>query len=497
MDRSGLDIARQQEQSGASFIDGAYVQGTVDTSFEKIHPGSGETLFATRFSREGDVDDALKSARRVHDARVWQRVPPHEKREIMLAIATRLDENAELLGALDSAEMGKPISDATFDAHVSAYLFRYYAESIDKWFAKSATSEPAVLAYNRFAPRGVVGAIVPWNYPSCNSALKIAPLICASNSVVLKPSENAYLSTLLIAKLASEAGLPDGVLNVVTGTGQNAGDRIARSRDCDMITFTGSHQTGRRIMRAAAESNGKPILMECGGKNAQLIMPDMDDDLSTLAEQIAAESFANQGQLCVASSRVLVHRDLAKALTEKLCEAAARRIPSDPFDASSAFGAIVSRAQRDRMLDQIERARSQGNRCLLPPTAEVVARKGSYLNPVVFDQVKPDDFIAQTEIFGPVLAVTTFESVEQAIEIANATEYGLSASVWSRDFRTIKKATNELIVGKLKIRASMEPARGVGFALGAEPAKASGFGVETGLEALESYSRLMSIEITG
>lgn len=497
MNRSGLDIVRHQEQSGASFIDGAYVPGVVDRSFSKIHPGSGEQLFVTRFSRDVDVADALASARRVRDTHAWLRVPPHEKRDILLAIAARIDENAELLGMLDAAEMGKTISDATFDAHVSAYLFRYYAESLDKWFAKSALSEPAVLAYNKYAPRGVVGAIVPWNYPTCNAALKIAPAICASNSVVLKPSEHAYLSTLLMAKLASDAGLPDGVLNVVTGTGREAGNFIARSPDCDMVTFTGSHQTGRRIMQAAAESNGKPILMECGGKNASVVMPDMDDDLSALAEQIAAEAFANQGQLCVASSRVLVHKDMADGLIEKLCEASSRRVPLDPLDASSTFGAIVNRAQRDRMLEQIDMARSQGNRCLLPPSPEVVARGGSYLNPVVFDRVQPGDFVAQTEIFGPVLAITTFDTVEQAIDMANGTEYGLSASVWSRDFRVIKKITNELAVGKLKIRASLEPARGVGFALGAEPAKASGFGVETGLEALESYSRLMSVEITG
>ncbi|MGQ7932574.1 aldehyde dehydrogenase family protein [Paraburkholderia sp. D1E] len=494
---SGLDIVRQQEQLGASFIDGAYVPGEVDPTFKKVHPGTGEELFVTRFSRKVDVANALQAARRISDTQAWQRVPPYEKREILLALAAKIDENAELLGVLDAGEMGKTISDATFDAHVSAYLFRYYAESLDKWFAKSMVSESSVLAYNKYAPRGVIGAIAPWNYPTCNAALKIAPVLCASNSVVLKPSEHAYLSTLLIAKLASEAGLPNGVLNVVTGTGEHIGDLIARSAACDMITFTGSHQTGRKIMRAAAESNGKPILMECGGKNASIVMPDMDDDLSSLAERIAAETYANQGQLCVASSRVLVHKDLAARLTEELCAASSRRIPSNPFDPASSFGTIVNRSQRDRMIAQINQAKGEGNRCLLEPSQEVLSRSGSYLNPVVFDQVQPRDFIAQTEIFGPVLAITTFDSIEQAIEIANCTEYGLSASVWTRDFRAIQKVSNELVVGKLKIRASLEPARGVGFSLGSEPARASGFGVETGLEALESYSRLMSLEITG
>ncbi|MFM0047228.1 aldehyde dehydrogenase family protein [Paraburkholderia sediminicola] len=494
---AALEIARGQEDRGVSFVDGQYVPGIFDPSFLKLHPGNGKKILDTRFSSSSTVSSALEIARKAYEKRIWRDVTPSEKRAILLQFSASIIQNSKRLATLDALEMGKTISDATQDAHVTAALITYYAESIDKWFSKKALTASNSLAYNSFEPRGVIGAIVPWNYPTCNAALKIGPSLVAGNSIVLKPSEHAYLSTLLLAELACEAGIPRGVLNVVTGRGETSGQQIARSSSCNMLTFTGSHRTGRQIMAYSAASNGKPMLMECGGKNASIVMPDMKDSIASLAERIAAESFANQGQLCVASSRALVHRDVADSLTEALHAAALTRLPADPLDSSSRFGTIVNGQERDRIRARIALAKEQGARCLVDTSPDVIRRAGSYLNPVVFDQVDPGSDLAQVEVFGPVLAITPFDSIDEAIAIANGTEYGLSATVWTNDFKSIRKYSSQLNVGKLQIRADVTSTSTHGFSLGSEPMGASGFGVEFGMDALNSYSRLMSVEITG
>ncbi|MEQ5843770.1 aldehyde dehydrogenase family protein [Paraburkholderia acidicola] len=494
---SALDAARAQEDLGVSFVDGRYIPGIHDPSFIKSHPGNGDSILDTRFSTAKTIFDALSTAKHTYSRRVWRNVTPAEKRAVLLRFATAIKQNAHRLATLDSLEMGKTISDATQDAHISAALITYYAESIDKWFSRKAVTASNSLAYNTFEPRGVIGAIVPWNYPTCNAALKIGPSLAAGNSIVVKPSEHAYLSTLLLAELAHESGVPPGVFNVVTGTGETSGQQIASSTLCNMITFTGSHATGKRIMGYSAASNGKPMLMECGGKNASIVMPDMKDDIESLAERIVAESFANQGQLCVASSRLLVHRDVAANMTEALCSAVRTRVPGSPLDPSSTFGTIVNGRERDRIVARIALAKEHGARCLVDPSHEVIERPGSYLNPVIFDRVDPDSDLAQVEVFGPVLAITQFNDVDKAISIANGTEYGLSAAVWTNDFKAIKRFASELNVGKLQIRADPTSTSTHGFSLGSEPMGASGFGVEFGMDALNSYSRLMSVELAG
>lgn len=492
---SPLDAARLQAGKGASFIGGRYRPGAPAASFAKIHPGTGEKLFDTAFSSPAEIGGALEGARRAFQGRAWRDRSPGERRHVLLGLAERIESHAATLAALDTAEMGKTISDARFDAVISSALVRFYAEAIDKLHARKAPADHRTIAFNSFEPRGVVGAIVPWNYPMCNAVLKLAPALAAGNSVVMKPSEHAFLSTLLLAELATEVGLPDDVFNVVTGDGPTAGEPIAGSSDCDLLTFTGSHVTGRRIMELCARSNGKPLMMECGGKSAAIVMPDMADAIPELAAAVVAETFANQGQLCVARTRLLVHEDIAAALTEAVAEEARKKRPGDPADPATNFGSLVHAAHKSRVLEHIAQARRQGARAVLD--AGEMTGPGSFVAPVVFDRVTPEMDLAHQEVFGPVLAVITFRTEDEAIAAANDSAYGLAGTVWARDYRFIRRCCSELDVGKLQVRSAVVPAMGAGFALGSEPVGQSGFGVEFGLDGLRSYSRLMSVEMVG
>jgi gamma-glutamyl-gamma-aminobutyraldehyde dehydrogenase len=393
----------------------------------------------------------------------------------------------------DCLDMGKPISAARFEAGIAAAFVRYYAEALDKTVAgQSPPAGPGTLELQLRVPRGVVATITPWNYPVINAALKIAPILAAGNTAVLKPSELSPRSALRLAALASEAGVPDGVLNVIPGTGRT-GDALARHSDVDMIAFTGSTQTGKALLRATGESTMKPLLLECGGKSPEIVLSDMGDaDLSGLAQAIVGGAFANQGQLCVARSRLLLHDSLHDRLLEEIVAAATQLLPADPMDVETTFGPLASAAQRDKVLGYIDRGIEEGAEIILD--GRNTRTPGFFVAPTVFANVTGTMRIARDEIFGPVLSVFRFTDIDEAIDMANSSDYGLAATLWTRDLALGHQLSRRIRAGNVKVAASVARLEGAGLSHSGEPYGQSGFGVEGGMNGLETFTRLQSIE---
>jgi len=340
----------------------------------------------------------------------------------------------------------------------------------------------------------VVGAITPWNFPALCAVWKFAPALAAGNTVVLKPSELAASSALRLAELALEAGLPEGVLNVVPGLGSTAGAALAGHPDVDMVSFTGSTVTGRKVMELCGRSNGKPVLLECGGKSPQVVFGDVED-LDAVAEATVYGVLWNQGQVCGAFTRLLVHEDIKESLLEKIISRARQYRPGDPLSEETIFGPLASAAQRNRVKSYIEQGVKAGaNPALL---GEIRESGGCFVSPTIFDRVDDTMSIVREEIFGPVLCVQSFRTEEEAISSSNSTEYGLETAVWTRDIGRAKRMARALKFGQVTIRTSGKEGASSGCMLSHEPQKASGFGSELGLRGLQSYSNLKVISFSG
>jgi acyl-CoA reductase-like NAD-dependent aldehyde dehydrogenase len=352
----------------------------------------------------------------------------------------------------------------------------------------------STVAFNTYEPRGVVGAITPWNFPSVNAVIKFGPALAAGNSVVLKPSELASGSALRLAELAVEAGLPEGVLNVVPGLGFTAGTTLALHPNVDFLSFTGSTATGRKIMELAGRSNGKPLLLECGGKSPQVVFNDADD-LDSIADAVVQSALWNQGQVCSAHTRLIVQESIKESLLEKVVSRVSKYRPGDPLDEATTFGPLASPAQRDRVKAYIEQGLRSGAQAVLRGTVQESG--GCNVSPTIFDGVESTMSIAREEIFGPLLCVQRFKTEKEAIELANATEYGLEATVWTRDMGRGKRLAHAVKAGSVSIRTSGAEGPETGCQLSSEPQKASGFGSEVGLRGLESYSTLKLVNFIG
>lgn len=475
------------------FIDGRQVSSASPKSVPNLNPATGDVICALPEGAPQDVDRAVASARRSFESGAWRLAPPSRRKAVLLEIARRMDEEAAHLGLLDSLEMGKCIADACGEIAMASALFRFNAEALDKTNTAHAPSDHHTTAFNLLEPRGVVGAITPWNFPTANASLKVAPALAAGNSIVLKPSEISTLSALRLAALAVEAGLPEGVFNVTPGLGATAGAALASHADVDFLSFTGSSATGRKLMGYAAESNGKPMILECGGKSPQVIAEDMAGDLDAILDAVIGEALWNQGQVCVARTRVLAARPLYARLTEAIAARVGAMKPADPLDPQAAFGALASQAQFDKVFTYAALGAAEGARLVTPKADQ--RGPGLYLAPMVFDSVEPSMRIAREEIFGPIITVIPFDSFDQAIAIANDTEYGLAATLWSRDFPTINRFVRETRSGKLVVRSSAAASERLGFSQAAEPFGQSGFGVEGGMDWIRTYSRLKAVEM--
>lgn len=477
------------------FVDGRYQSSGADEYFENIDPATERTLGCVSVGSATDIDAAVRVARQRFNEGCWSELPAVRRVEILLKLAELIVAHASHLALLDSLEMGKPIQAALEDATaIGPYMLRACAGFADKLVGQSAPLSASAVAFTSFGPRGVVGAITPWNFPLVNAVIKFGPALAAGNTVVLKPSELASSSALKLAELALEAGVPPGVLNVVPGLGSTVGAALASHPDVDMLSFTGSTSTGRRIMELAARSNGKPLLLECGGKSPQVVFDDVDD-LRSVAQATVKNVLRNQGQVCSAHTRLIAHVDIKDALLEEIVNLARKYEPGDPLDESTRFGPLASPSQRDRVKAYIEQGIEAGAAAVLKgPIREA---GGCFVSPTIFDRVDSHMSIVREEIFGPVLCVQSFKTEEESIALANATEYGLGATVWTRSLGRGRRVAHAIKAGAVSVRTSGVEEPDSGYMLSHEPQKASGFGSEFGLRGLESYSVSKLITMSG
>jgi len=464
-------------------------------TFESRNPATGACLVELPNCGTPDIDSAVRAAREVFDHGDWSGQSPRDRAKKMHTFAEIIASHAQELALLDSLEMGMPVRNAFADMQDVVDQIHAVAEMADKLLDDVIPNDPHALVLNVHEPVGVVGAITPWNFPAYIGITKIAPALAVGNSVVLKPSEIASLSCLRLGELAAEAGIPNGVLNVVPGRGSEAGEALALHMEVDLLTFTGSTTTGRRLLELSGESNMKRLILECGGKSPHIVFPDIND-LDGLADAIVGGITFNTGQVCVAGSRLIVHRSIHDAIVDRVADRARLLRSGDPLDESTTLGPLASTAQLDRVRGLFESGRRQGAAVTLDGSTPT-DQAGCYWLPTIFTAVHSEMQIAREEIFGPILSVLVFDSDEEAVAIANGTIYGLTATVWTRDLPRALKMARSISAGAVTIAARSDGGR-VDATTGAfEPHRQSGLGVEGGLGGMRSFTRLKSVTFKG
>ena len=464
-------------------IDGQWSAAASGQTLPVISPIDGQQLCTISAAGPADVDRAVQAARRSFEQGVWSRMAPAERKKILHRIADRIEAHHAELAVLGVRDNGTEIAMAwKAEPGSAAGTLRYYAECVDKVNGEIAPTPEGTLGLIHKEPVGVVAAIVPWNFPLMIGAWKIAPALAAGNSVVLKPSEDASLSLLRLAQLCLDAGLPAGVLNVVTGTGAEAGEALARHMDVDILTFTGSGPVGRLLLKASAESNLKRVYLELGGKSPNVVFEDAPD-LAQAAKVSAMGIFRNSGQVCVAGSRLLVQRSVHDEFVERLHKIAASLRVGDPLDVTVDIGAVSSARQLARNQSMLTRALEQGAR--LRTGGQVIAPVpgGHYMSPAVLDAVQPEMDIARHEVFGPVLAVMPFDDEQHAVRLANGTEYGLAAGVWTGSLSRAHRMVRAIKAGVVHVNTYGGP--DITVPLGG--VRQSGNGHDKSMHALDKY----------
>jgi gamma-glutamyl-gamma-aminobutyraldehyde dehydrogenase len=471
---------------GRAVIDGQRRDAASGETFACVSPIDGRVLGVVARGAAADIDAAVKSARAAFDDRRWCGKAPAVRKKILQRFAEKILAAREELALLETLDMGKPIQySMSVDVASTARTIAWYAEAVDKIYDEIAPTPDTALALITREPVGVVGAIVPWNYPMIMAAWKLGPALAAGNSVVLKPSEKSPLTAMRLAELAIEAGLPPGVFNVVPGYGPEAGEALALHMDVDALGFTGSTRTGRRMLDYAGRSNLKRVFNELGGKSAFVVFDDFAD-VERAAKTVAASLFFNQGESCNAPSRVLVHERIAKRFTEIVAAEAPAYAPGHPLDPGTVLGALVDEPQMATVLRYIEAGRSEGARVVTGGRRVRQDTGGYYVEPTVFDGVVNHMTIAREEIFGPVMGILTFQTEAEAIAIANASAYGLQASVWSDNLNRAHRVARALKAGTVHVNQYDEDDITVPFG----GVKQSGNGRDKSLHAFDKVTEL-------
>ena len=475
-------------QPGRLFIGGEWQDAASGETFPTINPTTAEPITDVASAGAEDVDRAVRAAREAFEREEWQTLDARKRGKLLYAIADQLEARAEDLARLETTDNGKPLREARmFDVRESIECFRYYAGWADKMTGEVIPVPGPYLNYTRREPVGVCAAIIPWNYPLQMAAWKVAPALACGNAVILKPAEQTPLTALELARAAADAGLPAGLLNVVTGLGESAGAALVRHPDVDKIAFTGSTAVGRIIQREAAATL-KRVSLELGGKSPNIVLDDADVDAAVKGSTVAI--FYNTGQACTAGSRLLVHEKIRDEFVDKLLKRAAGFVPGDPMDPKTRLGPLVSQEQLDRVMGYIEQGKAEGAQLLMGgERTEPDGKHGYFLQPTVFGEVRPEMTIACEEIFGPVLAVQSFADLDEAIAMGNRTEYGLAAGIWTRDVRKAHYAAHRLRAGTVWVNTFHNLDTGSPFG----GYKQSGYGRELGAHALDLYTQVKSI----
>ena len=467
-------------------IGGEWVDGS--DSFPTVDPATEEVIAEVHEAGEEEVDRAVGAAREAFGE--WREVDPHRRSELLWRLADLVEEHAGELAEIETRDNGKPAFESgKVDLPSVVENFRYYAGWADKLGGETLPVSGPFLNYTLREPRGVVGAIVPWNFPLSLAAWKVAPALACGNAVVLKPAEQTPLTALLLGELALEAGFPPGVLNVVPGHGSVTGQALVEHPDVDKIAFTGSVETGKRVMRTAADTL-KKVSLELGGKSPNVVFADAD--LEAAVRGATTGIFYGKGEVCAAGSRLYVERSVKDDFMEKLKERTAKMRPGDPKSPKTRLGPLVSKEQRERVLSYIEAGKEEGARLVAGGEPASVDGRGYFVEATVFDDVDIDMKIAREEIFGPVLSVLDFEDVDDAIRQANETIYGLAAGVWTRDVGKAHRFAREVQAGTVWVNTynrydSASPFGGY---------KQSGFGRDLGRHALEQYTQTKSVWVS-
>ncbi len=481
-------LAAQTAIPTQAFIDGAFRPARSGGRMPSVDPATGDVIGEVAACGPVDVDFAVERARRAFTDGRWRALEPGVRKEILIRLCKLIARNRRELAVLESLDSGKPIRDCeTIDVPDTIATLAWHAELIDKIYDQTAPTGDDALALVVREPIGVVGVVIPWNFPMLMLAWKIGPALAAGNSVIVKPAEQTSITALRVAELAAEAGVPDGVLNVVPGSGAEAGRAIGLHPDIDMVTFTGSTDTGRQFLHYAADSNLKRVVLECGGKNPIVVLGDATD-LDHVAKKAVEGAFWNMGENCSASSRLIVHERLREPLLERLVENASEWRTGDPLDPTNQLGAMIDERHVGKVRSYLDRGREEGLRTVCG--GEVV--DGRYVLPTVFDGVGAASPLAREEIFGPVLSVLSVPHDDVAVEVANDTPYGLTASVFSDNTTASLRAARAIRAGTVTVNTYGEGSIATPFG----GYKQSGFGGrDNSVHAHDQYTELKTIWI--
>lgn len=474
-----------------ALIGGRLMASASGETFPTNNPATGAELAQIAKCGSEDVNRAVAAARTALDGS-WGRISPSDRKRLILRFATLVEAHATELATIETLEGGKPITDTgEIDLVESVDVIRWHAEAADKVNDQLTPTGPGIVSMVVREPIGVVAGVLPWNFPLLMAAWKLGPILATGNTCVLKPAEQTSITTIRLGELAVEAGIPDGVFNVVPGLGPDVGEPLGRHPDVDAVAFTGSTETGRRFLHYSADSNLKRVLLECGGKNPLVVMHDAQD-LDSIAEHAANAIYWNGGQNCSSNSRLIVHRSLKDELLGLLVEKSRQWIVGDPLDPATRIGAMIEPAHLEKVMSNIASAHDEGANCVIGGRQVLAESGGSFVEPTIFDNVSPGMRLATEEVFGPVLSVIEFTHPEEAIQIANDTAYGLAASVFTSDLRTAHLAARAINAGTVTVNTYGEgdvttPFGGFGL---------SGFGGrDKSLHAHDQYTELKTIWI--